>query len=86
MAPLLYNLDDPGTLRHSDKEKADILHSQFCSIFTREPEGEIPQLEPRTGERLERLEITHEWVLKTHMKTNITKSCGPDELHPRMLK
>ena len=25
-------------------------------------------------------------VLKTLMKTNITKSCGPDELHPRMLK
>ena len=52
-------------------------------MFTREPEGEKPQLESRTGERLE---ITHEWVLKTLMKTNITKSCGPDELHPRMLK
>ena len=55
-------------------------------MFTRESEGEIPQLEPRIGERLERLEMTHEWVLKTLMKTNITKSCGPDELHPRMLK
>ena len=60
--------------------------SQFCSVFTHEPEGEIPQLEPRIGERLERLVITHEWVLKALMKTNITKSCGPDELHPRMLK
>ena len=55
-------------------------------MFTREPEGEIPQLEPHIGERLERLVITHEWVLKALMKTNITKSCGPDELHPRMLK
>ena len=55
-------------------------------MFTREPEGEIPQLEPRTGERLERLEITHECVLKTLMKTNITKSCGPYDLHPRILK
>ena len=52
-------------------------------MFTREPEGDIPQLEPRIGERLV---ITHEWVLKALMKTNITKSCGPDELHPRMLK
>ena len=82
MAPLLCNPDDPGTLRHSDEEKTDILQSQFCSVFTREPEGEIPQLEPRIGERLV---ITHEWVLKALMKTNITKSCGPDELHPRML-
>ena len=86
VAPLLCNPDDPGTLRHSDEEKADILQSQFCSVFTREPEGEIPQLEPRIGERLERLVITHEWVLKALIKTNITKSCGPDELHPRMLK
>ena len=74
VAQLLCNPDDPGTLRHSDEEKADILQSQFCSVFTREPE------------RLERLVITHEWVLKALMKTNITKSCGPDELHPRMLK
>ena len=86
MAPLLCNPDDPGTLRHSDEEKADILQSQFCSMFTHEPEGEIPQLEPRIGERLEKLVITQEWVLKALMKTNITKSCGPDELHPRMLK
>ena len=61
---------------HRDEEKADILQSQFCSVFTREPE-------PRIGERLV---ITHEWVLKALMKTNITKFCGPDELHPRILK
>ena len=81
----MYNPDDQGTLRHSDEEKEDILQSQFCSVFKCEPEGVIPQLEPRTGEILERLEITHEWVLKTLMMIKIT-SCGPDELHPRMLK
>ena len=86
VAPLLCNPDDPGTLRHSDEEKADILQSQFCSVFTREPDGEIPQLEPLIGERLDRFEITHDWVLKTLMKINITNSCGPDELNPRMMK
>ena len=86
VAPLLCNPDDPGTLRHSDEKKTDTLQSQFCSVFTREPEGEIPQLEPRIGERLERLVITHEWVLKALIKTNITRFCGPHELHPRMLK
>ena len=86
MTPLLFNPDDPGTLRHSDEEKADILQSKFCLVLTREPEGEIPQLGPHTEERLERLEITHECFLKTLMKTNITKSSGPDELHPIMLK
>ena len=65
-------LCNPVIRVHSDEEKADILQSQFCSVFTREPEGEIPQLEPRIGERHV---ITHEWVLKALMKTNITKSC-----------
>ena len=82
VAPLLCNPDDPSTPRHSDKEKTDILQSQFCSVFTRELEGDIPQLEPRIGERLERLVITHAWVLRSLMKTNTTQSCGPDELHP----
>ena len=86
VASLLCNPDDPGTLRHRDEEKEDILQIQFCLVFTREPEGEIPQLESRIVERLERLVITHEWVLIALIKTNIAKSCGPDELHSRMLK
>ena len=45
-----------------------------CSVFTRAPEGEVPQLEARMEEWLARLEITHDWVLKTQLKTNITKS------------
>ena len=64
VATLRCNPDDLGTPRHSDEEKADILQSQFCSVFMCEPEGEIPQLEQHIGERLERLIITHEWVLK----------------------
>ena len=68
------------------KRRRHILQSQFCSVFACEPEGEIPQLEPRIGEKLERFVIRYKWVLKPLMKTNITKSCGPDELHPRMLK
>ena len=58
------------------KRRQTFLQSQFCSVFTREPEGEIPQLEPRIGERLERFVITHEWVLKALMKTNSTKTYG----------
>ena len=53
VVPLLCNPDDPGTLRHNDEEKAGILQSQFCSVFTREPEGVVPQVEPRMGERLD---------------------------------
>ena len=68
------------------KRRQTFFRVSFVRWFTGEPEDEIHQLEPRIGERLARLVITHEWVLKALMKTNITKSCGPDELHPRMLK
>ena len=63
MGPLLCNLDDPGTLRHSDDEKACILQNPFCSVFTHDPEGEVPQLDLRMGERLETLEITHDCIM-----------------------
>ena len=74
MAPLLYNPDDLGTLRHSDEEKTDILQSQFCAVFAHEPEGEIPQLEPHTGERLERLEIKNNLQNELHQMEKWSKT------------
>ena len=32
-------------LTKSDKEKADTLQSNFCSVFTKEPQGPLPDIE-----------------------------------------
>ena len=48
-APLLGDL---SLIKHNDTDKAEVLQHQFCLVFTREPEGDIPILEPHTAEKL----------------------------------
>jgi len=70
-----------------DHEKANILADFFSSVFTEEPEEEIPELSARP--------ITHEWdELKIKESTvvnllkglNQNKSPGIDNIHPTFLK
>ena len=68
-----------------DNDKASLLLRQFSSVFTREPNGEIPRIEQRTDITLPDPVITEEIVLDALQKINVNKSCGPDNLHPRLL-
>ena len=86
VAPLLSDKTDKNSTKFDDKEKADILQEQFSSVFTCEPEGDVPQLTKRTDALLKDLKITAERVKVELVKLNPNKSCGPDEIHPRMLK
>ena len=56
VAPLIFNPDDPAILKHSDQRKGDIIQSQFCLVCTREPKGEITQLERHS---LQTVELSH---------------------------
>ena len=66
-------------------EKANILQDQFLSVFTREPEGETPSLNKRTDASLGNLQISYKIVQEEINNLNVNKSCGPDEVHTRML-
>ena len=85
VAPLLTNSNDKNSLKFNDQDKANILQNQFSSVFTHEPEGEIPRIASRTDSRISNLYVTEEMVLNQLTKLNVNKSCGPDEIHPRML-
>ena len=85
VAPLLAEPKDIESMKFDDKEKADVLLKQFSSVFTREPEGEIPIIKSRTETNISTMVITVEMVIKALRKININKSCGPDMLHPRLL-
>ena len=52
VAVLLDNHSDLSLIRHNDTDKAKVLQHQFCRVFTTEPEGNIPILEPHTTEKL----------------------------------
>ena len=86
ISPLLENVSDKESLKYEDKEKAEILQKQFLSVFTRERDGPIPALPPRTNAAIENLLLSEDKVKKRLLKLNVNKSLGPDDIHPRVLQ
>ena len=85
ISPLLESANDERSIKFSDYDKAEILQNQFCSVFTEEPDGDLPTYIPRTEKEVELL-LTVEMVRKEVFSLNINKAIGPDENNPRMLK
>ena len=73
-----------GTL--SDGDEAEVLSLFFGSIFTEEGNGPIPQFGPRDVTQLNELKVSEEDIAKKLKSLNISKSPGPDNVHPRVLK
>ena len=86
VAPLLQNPKDKNSMKFTDEEKANILLHQFTSVFTHEPAGDAPTMASRTAAIMATIIVTEEMVREEINKLNINKSCGPDEVHPKMLK
>lgn len=73
---------------NTEEEKAEILSDYFAEVLEEEPQGEIPYLAPRTliTPPLTDIDVTPEKVLKRLKNINPTKSPGPDNLHPKVIK
>ena len=76
---LLEDTEDPGSLKFSDKEKANLLQQKFWSVFTKENTN-FPEMEKRTNKSLNNLIILEAMVRKEILALNINKSCSPDEI------
>ena len=86
VAPLLANVEDNDSLKFDDTEKANILQKQFSNVYTREPDGDIPTFESRSESSITNLYVREEMVRKKLKHLNAIKFCGPDEMHPRLIK
>ena len=86
VAPLREDPKNKDSVKFTDKEKANILQNQFASVFTREPDGDIPNIRLRTNANIWNVHVTSEMVKEEINNMNVNKSCGPDNIHPRMLK
>ena len=74
------------TLTNSDKDKANTLTDFFSSVFTTETKDKNPSLEGiNISYNMGTLVIDEEKVKKRLHELNISKSPGPDGLHPRIL-
>ena len=87
VAPLLENPQVKDSMKFSDVDKANILQNQFSSVYVKEPEGDIPILNCRTlMTTIAELHVTSNMVQQEILNMNVNKSCGPDEISPRILK
>ncbi len=79
--------DESSGTTDEDQEKAEILSKFYSSVFTNEPIGHIPQLQPRTILHImKELVITEEEIEKKLKKLKSNKSPGIDEFNPTFLK
>ena len=60
VAPLLEDNKDPESARFEDQDNANILQKQFSSVFTREPDTDIPKLNKKTDASIYTLFVTNE--------------------------
>ena len=79
VSPLTNLNSSDSKLKFEDSEKADILQSQFSSVFTHEPSGDLPKFEQRT-EKTFFLTITKDMVQKETNNSDASKAPGPDEI------
>lgn len=85
VAPLQENMNDKNSLAFDDEKKANLLQKQFSSVYTIEPLTNIPSFEMRTQMKVNKVEIIARTVNEKLKALNTNKSCGPDEIHPKLL-
>ena len=82
---LLRDEKDETSTKFDGKKKANIIQQQFVSVFTKEPNAEVPVLDKKTELNLPNIIITAEMARNEILKLNLNKSCGPDKIHPQIL-
>ncbi|CAL4160470.1 unnamed protein product, partial [Meganyctiphanes norvegica] len=75
-----------GELVDNDKDICDILGRYFNSVYTAQSNGEMPDMETLCEREINEIEVTQEDVQIRLEKLNVTKSCGPDNIHPLVLQ
>ena len=79
--------DNKSEVISDDTAKANLLAETFSKVFTDEPKANVPCLDqsPISHEFIQ-LIVTEEKVLEQLKKLDISKSPGPDNVHPRIIK
>ena len=76
-----------GDLTSDSQEKANILNKFFVSVFENEGNENLPNFQDRPFiEPLHSIEITERKLEKAIDKVKETKSKGPDNIHPMLIK
>ena len=70
----------------SNEGKANALLNHFSNVFTKEPDGPVPPvLNHDVDSLLSKADVSEECIVTKLENLNVSKSPGPDGLHPRVL-
>ena len=76
-----------GSYTNDNQEKAEILNSYFASVFAVEGPEALPEFEDRIfAEPLTDIDINETNIAKAIDKLKASKSQGPDQIHPKLIK
>lgn len=75
-----------GVLTNDPVSKVNILNKQYEQVYTKEDVSQLPTLGMATSERMPSVNVSTAGVLKLLKHLNDNKSCGPDGIHPKILK
>ena len=76
-----------GSYTNDNQEKAEILNSYFASVFTVEGPETLPEFEDRNfAEPVTNININGTNIAKAIDKLKASKSQGPDQIHPKLIK
>ena len=78
-------LDVNSILVDNNKEKANILNKYFASVYTEEPNGEIPAIPTRSSVNQEGVIIIENALKNLLSELDVNKSPGPDGIHSRFI-
>ena len=81
-------VDSTGNLQHDEKIMADILQTQFCSVFSdpNNPSKKLTNINVNYDKPLENIPITVEDIDKALKSLNINSSAGDDDIPAIVLK
>ena len=77
---------EDGSITETDQDKAETLNNFFSSVFTTEDKSNIPNFPTKTDKTITDINITTDEIKKALSSLNCTKSPGPDNIHPKILK
>ena len=79
-------LKSNGNVITDSLSKAEILNSQFKSVFTPQSGNTLPQLPCTQFPKIKPLHISENGVFMLLDRIDVSKSSGPDKLHGRLLQ
>ena len=78
--------NETGELIDNDKEICNIMARYFNSVYTQVNVNELPDINNMYESEIMDIEITKEDIQNRLERLNVTKSCGPDNIHPFVLQ